>query len=265
LIAADGAPSEVAGTVTQIVRRKRNLTFGIVPSSAGILAGKFAVDCFLGNGLIVLREATCLSRRQRVWAKRFVDMSLASVLLFLFLPIMLVIAWCVRRDGGPVFYASPRLGRAGEPFLALKFRTMAPDADRLLSDLLQRNAQVRREWEARFKLRHDPRITAVGRLLRKLSLDELPQLINVIKGDMSLVGPRPILPAERVAYGEAFEIYCECVPGLTGLWQVSGRNDLDYQRRIELNNWYINNASIWLDIIILFRTVPAVMRRIGSA
>jgi lipopolysaccharide/colanic/teichoic acid biosynthesis glycosyltransferase len=185
-------------------------------------------------------------------------------LLLLALPIMALIASLIRRDGGPVFYRSSRLGRGGKLFFALKFRTMAPDADRVLRDLLDRDPNSRIEWEAGFKLRQDPRVTAIGRVLRKLSLDELPQLINVLMGDMSLVGPRPLLPAERAVYGETFNLYCQCLPGITGLWQVSGRNNLDYLRRIELNTWYAKNATLWIDIVILCRTLSVVIRRVGA-
>jgi len=129
---------------------------------------------------------------------------------------------------------------------------------------LDRDPNLRIEWEAGFKLRQDPRVTAIGRVLRKLSLDELPQLINVLMGDMSLVGPRPLLPAERAVYGEAFNLYCQCLPGITGLWQVSGRNNLDYLRRIELNTWYARNATFWIDIVILCRTLSVVIRRVGA-
>ena len=257
----DGAAGEA---IACIVRRVRGLTMSVIPALAGLPTCKIVVDRFFGNDLIVLREVDLVSPRRRAFVKRCMDLSIALPLVFLALPVMLLIAYLVRRDGGPAFYASRRLGHQGEPFFALKFRTMAPDAERLLLDLLDRDPQARKEWEAGFKIRHDPRITKIGRFLRELSLDELPQLINVIRGDMSLVGPRPLLPAERRTYGEAFDLYCQCVPGITGPWQVSGRNHLDYKRRIELNTWYANNASFWIDIVILFRTLPVVIRRMGA-
>jgi len=150
-------------------------------------------------------------------------------------------------------------------FMALKFRTMVLHADQALQDLLASDPLARREWETTFKLQDDPRITRLGRFLRQFSVDELPQLINVLRGEMSLVGPRPMLPAEREVYGPAFEQYCRCVPGITGPWQVSGRNDLEYQRRVELNEWYAKNMSFLLDINILLRTVWVVFRRSGAA
>lgn len=139
-----------------------------------------------------------------------------------------------------------------------------PDAEKVLHNLLARDERARHEWQQTFKLRNDPRVTPIGYFLRRYSLDELPQIINVLRGEMSLVGPRPMLPAEREAYGEAFALYCQCTPGLTGPWQVSGRNNLDYKRRIELNSWYAQNRSLWTDITILLRTIPAVFRQVGA-
>jgi undecaprenyl-phosphate galactose phosphotransferase len=149
-------------------------------------------------------------------------------------------------------------------FRILKFRTMVMDADRNLKDLLERDLEARHEWETTFKIRNDPRITRIGRILRRFSLDELPQIINVIRGEMSLVGPRPLLPTERETYGETFDLYCKCIPGITGPWQVSGRNNLAYHQRIELNSWYANNASVLTDIVILMRTLPVVLNKTGA-
>jgi Undecaprenyl-phosphate galactose phosphotransferase WbaP len=214
--------------------------------------------------LIILHEKPGGPNQQRNWTKRSLDVIISSLLLMMVLPICLLIACLVHLDGGPVFYASPRLGFGGKQFCALKFRTMAPDADVALQKLLERDPAARREWETSFKLRDDPRVTPVGRFLRRLSLDELPQLINVLHGEMSLVGPRPLLPTERDAYGDAFNLYCKCLPGITGPWQVSGRNDLDYKRRVELNLWYADNSSVWVDLAILVRTLYVVFRGKGA-
>lgn len=261
LIVLDG---DAAGPAARAMIEQNGIPFGVVPPLSGISVGALAIDRLFGSGLVVLRGGSLLSPRSRAIVKRCLDITISSALLFFALPLTPSIAWFVRRDGGPVFYASQRIGHEGKHFSALKFRTMAPDADRLLHDLLQRDLVAREEWETGFKLRNDPRITGIGRLLRELSLDELPQLINVLNGTMSLVGPRPLLLAEREAYGEAFQIYCKCVPGITGSWQISGRNNLEYRDRIVLNNCYASNASLWIDLAILFRTFSVVFRRVGA-
>ena len=157
-----------------------------------------------------------------------------------------------------------RIGASGQVFECLKFRSMIANADAVLADLLARSPEAKAEWDATQKLRKDPRITPVGRLLRKTSLDELPQLINVVLGDMSLVGPRPIVASEVRFYGDKIAYYQAVRPGVTGLWQVSGRSDTTYDRRVQLDVWYVRNRSLWLDIAILFRTLPAVLSRRGA-
>jgi lipopolysaccharide/colanic/teichoic acid biosynthesis glycosyltransferase len=216
------------------------------------------------NPEVARRELPSSTGWPRHPAKRGLDIILSAMISFLTLPVCLSIAFLVRRDGGPILYGSSRLGRYNKTFRALKFRTMVPNADQVLEDLLLSEEGARREWETTFKLRNDPRITPIGHVLRKYSLDELPQLINVLRGEMSLVGPRPVLLAERDTYGNAFDLYCRCRPGLTGPWQVSGRNNIDYQRRIELNSAYATNSSLWVDIVILFRTPFVVFRHVGA-
>ncbi len=265
LLVPDSLSIDTRAAIAEVVRQTRAVTIGIVSGFGGIPTQKLVLDRFFGNDWVILRELDFISPQLRACAKRCFDILISLVLLLLAAPLMVIIALIVISDGGPALYASPRLGRGGKVFYALKFRTMAPDADRILADLLERDSQVRAEWNAGFKLRRDPRITRIGRLLRGLSLDELPQLFTVLRGDMSLVGPRPLLQAERGAYGDAFNVYCQCIPGITGPWQVSGRNDIDYERRIELNTWYANNPSIRVDLNILLRTVPAVFRRKGAA
>lgn len=201
----------------------------------------------------------------RAAAKRALDVVGAALLLVLFAPVMAVIALLVARDGGAVFYAHRRVGRDGASFGCLKFRSMVPDADLRLAELLERDPAARAEWEATRKLRRDPRITSVGRFLRASSLDELPQLINVLKGEMSLVGPRPVQQAELNAfYGAAASYYRSVRPGLTGLWQVSGRNDTSYAERVALDVHYVAEATLLDDLRILLRTPLAVLRRRGA-
>ena len=162
-------------------------------------------------------------------------------------------------DGGVALFPSHRVGKSGVLFNCLKFRTMRVDADAYLSRAVENDPSLKQEWSKNFKFESDPRITSVGRFLRKTSLDELPQLFNVLKGDMSLVGPRPILLDEVERYGDQLIDYQSIKPGITGMWQVNGRSDLTYQRRIELNKWYIRNWTLWLDLTILLKTIPAVM------
>jgi lipopolysaccharide/colanic/teichoic acid biosynthesis glycosyltransferase len=149
-------------------------------------------------------------------------------------------------------------------FHALKFRTMVANADRLLEEHLSKDPALRAEWELNHKLKNDPRVTLVGRFLRRTSLDELPQIWNVIVGQMSLIGPRPIVAAEIGRYGDHFDVYSRVLPGITGLWQVSGRNDTTYRERVELDCYYVYNWSLWLDLHILSRTVSAVLARKGA-
>jgi undecaprenyl-phosphate galactose phosphotransferase len=164
----------------------------------------------------------------------------------------------------PVFYRHERIGKGGRRFECLKFRTMVPDAGRVLDDYLAAHPEAEAAWRRDHKLRHDPRITRIGAWLRRTSLDELPQLINVMRGEMSLVGPRPVVAEELARYGDNIVYYVESTPGLTGLWQVSGRNDLDYRRRVHLDCWYVKNWSLWCDLVILFKTPRAVLRGNGA-
>jgi len=192
-----------------------------------------------------------------------IAVSLAT-LVFL-LPVMLAISLAVyAQDGGPVLFAHRRIGWKGRSFYCLKFRSMAVDAERRLTELLATDPAAREEWERDHKLRDDPRVTRLGAFLRRTSLDELPQLLNVLCGDMSLVGPRPIVQAEVAKYGHRFRDYCAVKPGITGLWQVSGRNDTSYRTRIALDTLYAHRRHVGLDAYILACTVPAVLTRRGS-
>jgi lipopolysaccharide/colanic/teichoic acid biosynthesis glycosyltransferase len=198
-------------------------------------------------------------------AKRALDILGAGALLLLCLPVFLLIAALVRLDGGPAFYAHERVGRGGRLFGCLKFRSMVADADRRLAALLESDPQARAEWEATRKLKSDPRITAFGRFLRASSLDELPQILNVLAGQMSLVGPRPVQAAElAVFYGPAAQHYMAVRPGITGPWQVSGRNDTSYAQRVALDVAYARQPSLLNDVKILLRTPMAVLARRGA-
>lgn len=196
---------------------------------------------------------------------RVLDLSVAGIALMFFLPLVLGIALAIAvTSPGPIFFAQRRIGKGGRRFRCLKFRTMAVDAEARLADLLAASAEARAEWQRDHKLKSDPRITLVGRLLRKSSLDELPQLLNVLRGEMKLVGPRPIVEAEAHRYGRYFEHYCRLRPGITGLWQVSGRNNTTYRRRVALDVAYSRSSSLILDIKILAMTIPSVAFAKGS-
>lgn len=179
-------------------------------------------------------------------------------------PLLCYLAFKIKRDGGPAFYSQSRVGKDGKTFQCFKFRTMVVGADRVLQDMLANDPAARAEWERDFKLKNDPRITPLGLMLRKTSLDELPQLLNVLRGEMSLVGPRPVTAAEESYYGKYFKDYLSIRPGMTGLWQVSGRNDISYDQRVQMDTWYARNVSLWVDIKILLTTIGVVLRRKGS-
>jgi Undecaprenyl-phosphate galactose phosphotransferase WbaP len=197
--------------------------------------------------------------------KRCVDIILSSAGLIFGFPLLALIAIMVALDSpGPIFYRHNRIGKGGQTIRVWKFRTMVANADLVLGDYLDKHPELRLEWEASQKLKNDPRITRVGKLLRQFSLDELPQILNILKGEMSVVGPRPIVTDEVKYYEDVFTLYKQVNPGLTGLWQVSGRSDVDYSDRVHFDEYYIRNWSIWLDIYIILRTIWVVIRRKGA-
>ena len=196
---------------------------------------------------------------------RALDVAIALGSLIFALPLLIAIAVIVRaQDGGSSVFAHERVGRGGRMFKCLKFRSMVLDSDRRLAELLASDPYARAEWERDHKLKCDPRITRVGAFLRRSSLDELPQLFNVLRGEMSIVGPRPIVTAEISRYGRRFQSYCAVKPGITGLWQVSGRNDVAYRRRVAMDTIYARKKSLVWDIKLLLLTVPAVLFASGS-
>lgn len=240
------------------------IPFVCVQSLGGLPVFSVAAHHFVGQeSLLLVGQSQLLHPLGRA-LKQVFDYAVASLLLLAALPVFAVIGALVALDGGPVFYTHRRVGTGGRLFRCLKFRTMAPDAERALDALLTADPERRREWEENHKLQDDPRITWIGRFARAFSLDELPQLFNVLRGEMSLVGPRPIHPDETERFGGDLDYYYQVKPGITGLWQVSGRNELNYARRVELNTWYVKNWSLWLDIVILLKTIPTVLGRRGA-
>jgi lipopolysaccharide/colanic/teichoic acid biosynthesis glycosyltransferase len=211
----------------------------------------------------VVPEGT-MTARAMPFTKRAFDMVAALTLLLVLSPLLAVVAVAVRLSGPRVFFAHSRVGEGGRIFPCYKFRTMVPDAQRVLDRLLEERPELRDEWQREFKLKDDPRVTRVGRFLRKYSLDELPQFWNVLRGDMSLVGPRPITVDELDRYGRHAYVYLATRPGVTGLWQVSGRSDLDYDHRIRLDREYVERRCLSLDLAIAFKTAWVVLRRKGA-
>lgn len=250
-------------TVISALARAR-IMFALVPTFADLPVRGFTPQHFFTHDVLMLVCQANLTRPLSRLVKRVFDQVVAFLLLLLMAPFLLVLVVLVRLDGGPAFYAHRRVGAHGRPFRCLKFRTMVVEGDRVLSELLASDPDAQREWAQTQKLRDDPRITRIGRLLRKTSLDEMPQLFNVLCGEMSLVGPRPIVEAEIVRYGGDIDYYLETRPGMTGLWQISGRNELSYGRRVQLDVWYVRNWTLWHDIMILFKTWPAVLRKEGA-
>ncbi|WP_322091618.1 sugar transferase [Paraburkholderia bannensis] len=196
--------------------------------------------------------------------KRAFDVTVGLVLIVLLLPLFAVLVLMVKRDGGPAFYGHTRVGRNGQKFRCLKFRSMVVNSDEVLKELLARDPAARAEWDREFKLKHDVRVTPIGQFLRRSSLDELPQLWNVVRGEMSLVGPRPIIDKELERYGSNSKYYLMATPGITGLWQVSGRCETDYATRVLLDVNYVTNWSLHRDIGILFKTFFVVIRGTGA-
>lgn len=217
------------------------------------------------DGILLFDMEWNLAKPHNIFIKRVIDIILSSLALGILSPLMLFISIKIRRDSaGGIIFSQKRLWKEGKTFDFLKFRTMYLDGERRLERFLKENPQVRKEWERFAKIKsNDPRITIFGRWLRKYSLDELPQLINVLKGEMSLVGPRPYLLRELEKMGEYRKTILKALPGMTGLWQVSGKNELAFEDRLKLEEYYVRNWSLWLDFVILLKTVRVVWRGEG--
>lgn len=210
------------------------------------------------------RESLLHDRAHGLVLGRAFDVTVAFLAILVFLPFLILAALAIKLSGpGPVLFVQQRVGSDGKLFPCLKFRSMVMNSQEVLGALLESSPEARAEWERDQKLRNDPRITPVGAILRKSSLDELPQLFNILVGHMSIVGPRPIIEAEIRRYGARFDAYCSVRPGLTGLWQVSGRNEVSYEARVRLDALYARRKSMLYDLAICLRTVPAVLASRG--
>lgn len=237
----------------------------VLPEITGLALYGAQIEHFFGNDQLVLRLNNNLARNVNAWIKRVFDLICVILGLIVLSPVFVVIGVIIKfTTGNKVFFKHQRIGRNGKPFYCIKFQTMYPNSAELLARILATDEQAREEWERDFKLKNDPRVTSIGKFLRKTSLDELPQLFNVLFGEMSLVGPRPIVSQEIERYADGFYYYQLVTPGITGLWQVSGRNDVDYSNRVRLDEWYVKNWSLWYDIVILAKTFGVVFKRSGA-
>jgi len=217
------------------------------------------------GGILGFATSYRLNMFWNLWIKRFMDISIILIGSIIFFPLFLCIIILVKISSpGPVLYSHERIGQKGKRFMAYKFRSMVIDADEKLKQLLEQDSSLRKEWEENQKLKNDPRITAIGRFLRKTSLDEIPQFINVLKGEMSLVGPRPIVDSEKEKYGAEFQRVFSVKPGLTGLWQVSGRSNTGYADRVSFDTYYLQSWSVWLDIWIILKTIGVIVKGNGA-
>ena len=235
------------------------------PSLVGSPMGSVEISTLFVEQLTLIKSKNNLSRWYNRWFKFCFDMVVTILGTAVILPVLLILSVMVFIDNkGHVFFAHRRVGRNGSFFPCYKFQTMVSNADEILARHLSENAAAREEWERSFKLTNDPRVTRLGAFLRKTSLDELPQVFNVLKGEMSLVGPRPIVSAEVEKYGENIREYYMVRPGITGMWQTSGRSDTTYEERVAMDTWYVRNWSVWIDMKYLVKTFSAVLEKKGA-
>ena len=207
-----------------------------------------------------LKKLSLQASKRAIVAKRLFDIIFSSLVLIFFSPIYLILALLIALSSqGPIFYVQKRVGKNHKTFNCLKFRTMINNADEVLESIMAQSPQLREEFENTFKLKEDPRITRIGKFLRLTSLDEFPQFWNVLKGDMSVVGPRPLVPQELYKYGDRIDRVLTIRPGITGLWQVSGRNDIPYPQRVNIDVYYVNYYNWWLDFWIIFKTIGVII------
>jgi Undecaprenyl-phosphate galactose phosphotransferase WbaP len=261
------APGLEQKKMTQLVYKVQPLVKNmvVIPNLVGIPMGGIEVESLFNEKLMLLRLKNNLAHPLNRFLKAIFDFIVTFVGMVVISPILLFIAgWIYIDSPGSVIFKHMRIGKNGKAFPCYKFRSMCVDAKEKLEELLKNDPEARAEWKRDFKLKNDPRITKSGKFLRKTSLDELPQIFNVLKGEMSLVGPRPVVQEELARYGEYVGDYLMVKPGITGMWQVSGRNDVDYTERILLDSWYVRNWSIWIDVVMLFKTFKVVIKRNGA-
>jgi Undecaprenyl-phosphate galactose phosphotransferase WbaP len=251
----------------QLIRQLSQYQVGsvsVIPAMRGVPLFGLETTQFFSHEVLMIHVRNQLARPSLRALKRLFDVAGSATLLLLLSPLFAFVAYKVSRDGGSAFFGHERVGQGGKAFKCYKFRSMVVNAEEVLKDLLERDPVARVEWGKDFKLKNDPRVNPIGHFLRRTSMDELPQLWNVLRGEMSLVGPRPVVLAELERYGGDVVYYLMAKPGMTGLWQVSGRNDVDYDTRVYFDAWYVKNWSLWTDVAILFKTISVVMGREGA-
>ena len=248
--------------VESLVRDR--VPFAVMPQLDGLPVLGFEQVRFFSHDTVMFTYRNNLAQPLSRLIKLVFDVAAATAALLVLAPVLVLLAVLVKLDGGPAFFGHRRIGAGGRQFRCLKFRSMVMDSDAVLKRLLESDPDAAAEWAETQKLTNDPRITPIGRILRATSLDELPQLFNVLRLEMSLVGPRPIVQQEVARYGEDIAYYHETRPGLTGLWQVSGRSGTSYAQRVQLDTWYVKNWTVWHDLAIIAKTVPAVLKRRGA-
>ena len=264
LVCAPGLePRKLVTLINKLQILVEKVTF--VPELFGIPAANIQARGLMNEQTLILEVKNNLAQRRNRLFKRIFDITATVIGGILILPVIAIVAILIYLDSpGPIVFGHKRVGQGGKEFPCYKFRSMVPNAQEALEIYLKENPEAREEWERDFKLKDDPRVTKIGKFLRKTSLDELPQLWNVLIGDMSLVGPRPIVRAEVEKYGEYINDFYLVPPGITGVWQVSGRNDTTYEERVLMDSWYVHNWSVWIDIVYLVKTVLAVLKGKGA-
>ena len=264
VIAFDTADDKLRDAVIRRLNHNRITNVHVIPSMRGVPLYGMETFNFFSHEVLLIQLRNNTSYLVHRASKRAFDFIGALLLLLLLSPLLAGLAYMVAKDGGPPFFGHVRVGRNGKPFKCYKFRSMVVNAQEILAHLLATDPAAKAEWDKDFKLKNDSRVSKLGEMMRSTSLDELPQLWNVLKGDMSLVGPRPIVQAELERYGDDADYYLMARPGITGLWQVSGRNDVEYATRVYLDAWYVKNWSLWTDVAILVKTIDAVFLRRGA-
>ncbi|MDX2028934.1 MAG: undecaprenyl-phosphate galactose phosphotransferase WbaP [Alphaproteobacteria bacterium] len=259
-LALEGSEVEKNSVAIKSMVRAR-VPCSIIPAWLGLPSSTLSPHHFMMHDVVLLHNTNRLQLPLPRLLKRSFDILLAGTALVVLSPLFAGVALLVRRDGGPAFFKQARVGRGGRLFNCYKFRSMRIDAEKFLARYLIENPAAAQEWRQFQKLKNDVRVTKFGQFIRRTSLDELPQLINVLKGEMSLVGPRPCMPGQEDFYAEDFSFYESVRPGITGPWQVSGRNKLTFKERVQLESWYARNWSLWMDVVIVLKTVPTLLKK----
>ena len=261
------APGMSSKQTQDIVYRLQPLvkTISFIPDLGSMPLATMDIESLLDGHIAIFKFRNNMALWYNRFLKRLFDLVCTIVGLVILSPVFVVIALWIHNDSpGPIIFKHRRIGKNGKEFSCYKFRSMVVDADAKLQELLENDPDAREEWEREFKLKDDPRITKSGAFLRKTSLDELPQVFNVLKGEMSLVGPRPIIKEEVPKYGKYIEDFYMVPPGITGMWQTSGRSDVTYEERVQMDTWYVRNWNVWFDIVLLWRTVKVVLEKKGA-